>query len=127
MAGEAFFQEHPVSYEAAVSFASKQYYFGYIDTAGKVALATGQGAHMDGVVINNPAAGESAVLWSAPGTICPIKAGAGGVTLGSEVTPDANSLAENAGSGDWVAGKALATLASGEQGSMLVYAPYVKA
>lgn len=84
-----------------------QYKLVTVNSSGRAALA-GAGLAADGVLQNNPDAAERpAAVASVPGTVSKVYAGAA-VARGALVTPDSSGRAVTAGTGDVVAGKALA-------------------
>jgi len=113
------YTEQLVTLEAGADLSAKQFFFVSVSADGQVD-PTGDGAHADGVLQNDPAAaGRAAVV--AVGGIVKVSCG-GTVTRGGPVASDASGEAVNAASGDVILGTALETGADGGVIAML-FAP----
>lgn len=82
-------QQHVQVYNgtAAADLSAKQWYFVYVDTSGKVALAATAGMLTLGVLMNKPGAANRAAEVALPGSVVPVIAG-GTITAGDQVTCD---------------------------------------
>lgn len=101
---------------AGQDLSSSQYLFVSVSADGQID-PTGDGAHADGVLQNDPAA-QGRAAQVAVGGIVKVKCG-GTVTRGGPVASDANGKAVNAASGDVIVGTALETGANGSVIAML--------
>lgn len=105
-----------ISLEAGVDLSAKQFFFVSVSADGQID-PTGDGAHADGVLQNDPdAAGKAAEV--AIGGVVKVNCG-GTVTRGGAVASDGSGQAVDATSGDVILGTALETGASGETVSMI--------
>lgn len=105
-----------VTLEAGQDLSAKQFYFVSVSADGQVD-PTGDGAHADGVLQNDPdTAGHAAEVDI--GGITKVYCG-GVVTRGGAVASDTNGAAVNAASGDVILGTALETGASGSVIAMI--------
>lgn len=105
-----------ITLEAGADLSAKQFFFVSVSADGQVD-PTGDGAHADGVLQNDPAAaGRAAEV--AIGGVVRVKCG-GTVTRGGPVASDANGNAVNPATGDVILGTALETGASGTIISMI--------
>lgn len=105
-----------VSLPASADLSTKQYYFGYINSNGQIAVA-GAGATAQGVIQNKPtAAGVGCDFQVA--SITPIACG-GTITAGNALKSDSSGLAVAASSGDKALGIALNDAATGVTISMI--------
>lgn len=99
-----------VSLEAGADLSSSQYFFVSVSADGQID-ATGDGAHADGVLQNNPdAAGKAAEV--AIGGIVKVICGST-VTRGGPVSSDASGEAVDSATGDVILGTALETGSDG--------------
>lgn len=107
---------HVISLEAGVDLSAKQYFFVSVSADGQID-PTGDGAHADGVLQNDPDTAGTAASVAIGGVV---KVNCGGtVTRGGPVASDTNGQAVDATSGDVILGTALETGASGETISMI--------
>lgn len=90
---------------AAADLSAKQYYFVYVDTAGRAALQTSAGANCDGVLQNKPAAIDRAATIS-NGGISKVSASAA-IAIGDKIAVHTTGQAKTAVSGNRVVGVAL--------------------
>ena len=105
-----------VSLPASGDLSTKQYYFGYVNSNGQIAVA-GAGSTVQGVIQNKPtAAGVGCDFQVA--SITPVVCG-GTVTAGNALKSDASGLAVAASSGDKAVGIALQDGAAGVTISMI--------
>ena len=105
-----------ISLEAGQDLSSSQFYFVSIASDEQVD-PTGDGAHADGVLQNDPdTAGHAAEV--AIGGVVKVSCG-GTVTAGGAVSSDANGQAVDSASGDVILGTALEGGSSGDVISML--------
>jgi len=100
-----------ISLPANADLSSHQYKFVTINSSGKVALA-GNGARVDGVLQNKPAAADRPAEVAISG-VSKVYVGTSGVTAGNAISSDASGTANDATTGDNAAGVALATGTSG--------------
>ena len=106
-----------VTLVAAADYRTHQFKFVSVDSSGTVTL-TGDDAHADGVLLNDPNTGEAAEVGIAG--ILKVKCGAA-VTRGADVASGANGAAKNTDTGAAVNGTALETGASGRVISILFH------
>lgn len=100
-----------VTLEAGADLSAKQFFFVSVSADGQID-ATGDGAHADGVLLNDPAAAGRAAEVAISGITKVICGGV--VTRGGPVASDAAGEAVNAATGDVILGTALDTGADGE-------------
>jgi hypothetical protein len=104
-----------ISILTGATFATKQYYFGKVNSSGLLVTA-GDGEAAIGVVTNNPASGEVASV--AIGGIVKVVAGAS-ITAGAVISSTSDGKAQTAASGDLVLGVALTAADNGDVFSMI--------
>lgn len=102
---------------AAADYRTHQYKFVSVDSSGTVTLTADDG-HADGVLLNDPNAGEAAIVGISG--VLKVKCGAA-VTRGGDVASGANGAAKNPDTGSSVNGTALETGASGRIISILFH------
>lgn len=105
--------ESAITLPAAADYSTTgQYYFAYITSDSEVSIqAGGQGSDADGVLSNDPAAGQAGRLVIAG--LTRVLAGAT-VVAGAYVTCSTTGTAETAASGDFVCGRCVVGGDSGE-------------
>lgn len=107
---------HCITLEAGQDFSAKQFFFVSVSADGQVD-PTGDGAHADGVIQNDPAAAGDAANVAIGGVVKVICGGT--VTAGGPVASDAAGEAVDATTGDIILGTALETGADGQVISMI--------
>lgn len=80
-----------------------------------------------GVLGDAPKLGEGCEILAERGRVVTVLVGAAGVTVDSEITPDATGASVNAAATNWVMARSLATAASGARVSALLTTGYIKA
>jgi hypothetical protein len=101
-----------ISLPASTDHSSNQYKFVTVNSSGQVAL-TGNGAEVDGVLQDKPAAANRQASVAISG-VTKVLLGTGGVTAGDDVASAASGLCVTAATGDVIVGRALQTGSSGD-------------
>lgn len=96
---------------ASADLSGQQFHFITVGATG-VALA-GDGVQVDGVLCNEPEAGQACTIWG-PGSVAKVVAGAA-VLAGAAVASDANGEAVTATAGEYIVGRALTAAANANE------------
>lgn len=107
-----------ITLEAGVDLSAKQFFFVSVSADGQID-PTGDGAHADGVLQNDPSAAGRAAEVAIGGVVQVICGGV--VTRGGPVASDTNGEAVDAATGDVILGTALETGADGQVISMIFH------
>lgn len=97
---------------------SKQYYIVDVSADKTVAIASSAGQACVGVLQNDPASGEPAIVRT--GGVSKVIVGTGDISAGDLVQADANAKAIAAASGDYTLGVCLIGASAGEYATILV-------
>ena len=113
------------SWKTASDCSALQYHIVQLSAAKTVGIGVANGDLTIGVLQNKPASGEAARVFTQPGGICKVYAGAAISTVGTPLVSDASGHAIGASDNDIICGYALETAgAAGDIIEMLFISPY---